>query len=120
MPTYKLRSGVHAEGGKVYRKGDVFESSCNLLKLNAGPTSIRFEKIDDGPVSAKPKPEPVIQQPKATTEVANPGYSKEELEEMKVVDLEGIAEELGLDTSEVSNSSRYRKRELINLIVGEE
>lgn len=127
---YKVISGIHAEGGNVYKKGDVFESAYNLERLNFPPTSIKFEKVseEDPRVlklknkSQKPaEPEQEVEEPSVATAVAtDPGYSKEELQELKSKDLESIAEELGLDISEVSKSARYRKQELITLILGEE
>lgn len=123
MPTYKLRSGVHSEFGKVYKRGDIFQSNCDLLKLNHPPTSIKFEKLSDDDVELPTKDQKEEAKQPEPEEESSPGidcgYSKEELEDLKVKEIEGIAEELGVDLSQVSKSPRYRKQEIIQLLLGE-
>lgn len=53
---FRLLRGVHSEGGKVYHKGEVFESNANLLAQNyyrsdkngkpTSPFSVKFEEVN--------------------------------------------------------------------------
>lgn len=46
MARYRLLAGKHAEKGKVYRRGQAFDSDSDLLKLNH-PSSFKFELLGD-------------------------------------------------------------------------
>lgn len=122
---YKLLSGIHSEGGKVFRKGDIFESNCDLTKLNSPPFSVKFAKVDDASVKLAtgestnvPAEVAVKEDPESDMEVSDLGYSREELEEMKTKEIESIAEEFGYNISEVTTNPRKRKKELIDLLIG--
>lgn len=57
--TYRLLRGGHMENDpqgieRVYKRGDVFESTSDLLRFNAGPNSMKFEEIGIPPVVTKP------------------------------------------------------------------
>ncbi len=57
MARYRLLAGKHAQKeenpqtgqkeNKIYKRGDVFESKHDLLKFNAGPGAMKFEKVED-------------------------------------------------------------------------
>lgn len=44
---FRVLYGVHAEGGKVYRKGDIVESASDLLKHNIPGQAPRYGSLDD-------------------------------------------------------------------------
>lgn len=46
MAKFRLLAGKHSEGGRLWVRGDVFESKSDLLKLNT-PTSRKFEQVSD-------------------------------------------------------------------------
>lgn len=46
MARFKVLEGAHSEHGKLYKKGDVFESDTDLLKLNRS-TPPKFARLDD-------------------------------------------------------------------------
>lgn len=48
MPKFRLRFGVHNEGGKTYYPGDVIDSASDLSKHNERFGGVRFEPIAGG------------------------------------------------------------------------
>lgn len=50
MPKFKVLRGLHAEGGRTYRPGEIVDSKSDLSELNTHG-SIRFEKISAGEIS---------------------------------------------------------------------
>lgn len=51
MFKFKLVAGVHSEGGKVYKRGDVFESKTDLRAHNK-PGSERFIFLSEEAIAA--------------------------------------------------------------------
>lgn len=48
---FKLLSGVHAHGGRVYHPGQIFECETDLAKRFNIPGSVRFEAVPPPAVS---------------------------------------------------------------------
>ena len=54
MARFRLLRGIHNEGGKTYKPGDVFDSASDLGRHNRGG-GIRFEKLTEAvPISETP------------------------------------------------------------------
>lgn len=120
---YRVVAGVHSENGKVYKKGDIVDSKSDLSQMNHPPTSIKFEKVEDPSISdtfesnessVAVLEEEVIEIP---DEANSSGYAREELEQLKIKELESIAEEEGIDISNVTKSTRTRKKDIITAIL---
>jgi len=115
---FRILRGIHSDsdidngdGTKspcIRRKGDVFESVCNLLGHNS-PGSRKFELIFDGPMEEyrKRKKRMVLEQeytPEGSDEEedsptepnSGEAYSKETLNAMTVKELKKFAEEEGI------------------------
>lgn len=143
---FKVESGTHVhltrdEEGNVkrttYKKGDVVTANEDLEKKFTNSrrkrfTRIQVEEVDEKltkrkkPTSVPPAEESlvstqeesvvaVMEEPQAETEA----YTREELQQMKVVDLEEICAEFGVDTDGVRKSTRFKKADLISAILGE-
>lgn len=108
---FKVLRGKHAEGGKVYKQGDIVDSKSNLNKLNS-PGAIKFQQIIE---ESKTQVAVAVEEPPTVdSSDEDEDYTREELEQFKVGDLKGIAEELGIDLSEAK-----KKDEIISAILGE-
>jgi len=88
---FKLLTGVHAEAGKVYRKGDIIETSSDLLKLN-DPQSPRFESLDD------------VVETKESVDQDLDG-----LDEMTYTELKNYAKEGGIEVSGATTKAKLIK-----------
>lgn len=50
---FRVMRGIHAEGGKVYRQGEVVDSKTDLSKHNS-PGATKFERVEEPGVKASP------------------------------------------------------------------
>lgn len=117
MARYRLLAGKHAQKEenpetkqkevKIYKRGDVFESKHDLLKFNAGPGAMKFEKVDDQenqPRRARTESASQTQQQHHTsveTPAGKPPRNQQEfvtaLEKMNEKDLRSLAAEEEID-----------------------
>lgn len=114
MAKYRLLAGKHSQKEenpetkqkevKIYKRGDVFESKHDLLKFNAGPGAMKFEKVEEPPPraasrAAAPPPEPPPP-PEAKT-IQPPPRNQQEyhaaLDKMTEKDLRALAAEEEID-----------------------
>jgi hypothetical protein len=115
MARYRLLAGKHAQKEenpetkhkevKIYKRGDVFESKHDLLKFNAGPGAMKFEKVEESenqPRRARtespppPPPHTVVETP-AGKAPRNQQEFVAALEKMNEKDLRALAAEEEID-----------------------
>ncbi len=89
MFRFKLMSGVHAENGKVYKRGDNFETKNNLESHNKPGQPERFVLLSES--------QALVSTPKTDEEDA--------LKEMTVAELKSYAQEGDVDLSGVYNKA---------------
>ena len=97
---HRVVRGTHAEGGKVYHRGQVVQARSNLSKLHNKPGSMRFQ-----PVS----PDAEDEESKVVYEGV---YHREELMTLKVEDLKSIAQD-----EEIEVAPNMKKDDLITAIL---
>ncbi|MFA5056511.1 MAG: hypothetical protein WC485_00220 [Opitutaceae bacterium] len=57
MASYKLLRGSYNHGGRTYSRGDVVESSLDLLKFNSSKGACKFERVNaPTPASKEDRP----------------------------------------------------------------
>lgn len=132
---YKVLRGMHVNSGRVWKKDTIIETKSNLIRFNNPDGPAKYELMDDA-VKASPgismnefmigeenenEEETVIavEEKEEVKESSKSAYDRSELQDLKVKDLESIAEEQGVDLSEVTRSLRFRKQKLIDAILGE-
>ena len=90
MFKFKLMAGVHSEGNKVYKRGEVFESKTDLSSHNRPGEPERFLLISEAVQAAESK--------------ANED-EVDALKEMTVAELKSYAAEGDIDLSGVYNKA---------------
>lgn len=51
MAKFRLTTGIHSEGGRTYKPGDIIDSMSNLAKHNIRGDMPRFVLVEGNPVS---------------------------------------------------------------------
>jgi len=99
VQTYRLLAGRHSEGDKVYKAGDVFQSSCELLKHNNGGR--KFELVTPVELTVKGDEQKSDDKSDVSAELAT----------MSIEQLKSYAAELSIDLG-----SSTKKQEMIQII----
>jgi len=101
MPSFKLLSGVHSHGDRVYNVGDIVESGIDLEKRFNAPGSLRFQRLREEDL---PNRDP-----------SSPGNSpRTALEALTVNQLRKLAEEYEIDLADAT-----KKDDIIGILVAE-
>lgn len=129
---FQVLRGIHSEGKRIWKRGEIVDSQVNLVERFNQPRCEKFAQIhDDRPATPghpigeeqppkDEKPTIVEEAKKAVEDEVIPetveNYTPEEIQGMKVSELEALADTFELDYSEVSKSPRYRKKALVELL----
>ena len=97
---FRLLRGMHQEGGKIYRAGDIIDSASDLLKHNTSWGKKKYASVDD-----------VVE----LGELDQDAESQDFYTEMSVAELQSIAEE-----GEISLDGCKTKKEIIARLIENE
>lgn len=101
MMYFKLLSGVHSHGDKVYNPGDIIESGTDLEKRFNVPGSLRFQRIREEDL---PRQE----------DHPSGNQGKTALETLTVNQLRKLAEEYEIDLADAT-----KKDDIIGILAAE-
>jgi hypothetical protein len=96
MAKFRVLHGIHAEGGQVYRAGEVVDSATDLNRMNT-PGSSKFEELVGGGVAVVEAATPSS----SSLDDDSDGAVNDELDTMTVSQLREFAaqEEISLESS---------------------